>query len=118
MHTIRNQQIDTLRQVPLDVFEERMVKHLYEHFPQRSQKLGQRKVREDIRYSMERAKIYGIVTERDVCKYLNIVFAFHRDFDTDPELPWAGEILNNEELFSGKLKVDCLHETALKYVDE
>jgi hypothetical protein len=34
-----------------------------------------------------RAKAYGIQAERDMVKYLNLMFVFGRDFDTEFELP-------------------------------
>ncbi len=94
-------------------FEDRMVVHLNKFFPEQCEALGEPGTREEIRNGIDRAARYGIETERDVCKYIDLMFAFGRDFDTNPELPWAARILNDTKYESPTAKVEDLHQTAI-----
>lgn len=74
-------------------FEDLVLAHLKKFFPNQCKALGEARIRETIRYGVDRARGYQIVAERDVCKYIDLVIVLGRDFDTDDELPWAGRIL-------------------------
>ena len=90
-----------------------MVEHLRKFFSDECELLGEDGTRQTIHYAIERAGEYGIVSERDVCIYTDVMFAFGRDFDKDPKLPWAAQILNDESLKdSPSEKVDKLYEAA------
>jgi hypothetical protein len=80
-------------QAEIKKFEERVVIHLNKFFPRQCEALGESKLRETIRYGIKRAAGYGITAARDVCKYIDVMVALGRDFDTDKKYPWAGEIL-------------------------
>lgn len=92
MLIIRDDQMETLRKGMRDNYEDRLVDHLNKFFPDQCQKLGDKETRKAIRHGMNRAKSYGIVSQRDVSKYLNIMFIFGLDFDKDPRYPWAAKI--------------------------
>jgi hypothetical protein len=85
--------METLRKGMLENFEARMVDHLKKFFPEQYQSLGEKEVRKAIRRGMNRAKTYGIITQRDVSKYLNIMFVFGLNFDQDTRYPWISKIL-------------------------
>ncbi len=89
-----------------------MVVHLNKHFPKNCAALGEAGVREAIGAGIASAKKYGIVSERDVCKYINLMFAFGRDFDVDPKLPWAAQILRTRVYESPGDRMRALYETA------
>ena len=72
-----------------------------------------------IRYGVERAGSYGIGTERDVCKYIDLMFAFGRDFDKNQDLPWASRILEDDTLKSPTVKTERLFaEGKLRAADQ
>jgi len=113
MLKIRKKQNDELAKVGLKRFEDDMVIHLKKFFTDECKLLGEDGTRQTIHYALERAGEYGIVSERDVCVFTDVMFAFGRDFDSDPKFPWAAEILNDESLHdSPSEKVDKLYETA------
>ena len=64
---------------------------------------------QEIRYGIQRAGVYGFDTQRDVTKYLNLMFEFGRDFDVDPNCAWSQEILAD----SAPGKMERLYEAAL-----
>lgn len=89
-----------------------MVVHLETFFPERAAELGPQGVRDAIELGQKKAAKYDIYTERDVCKFLNFMFAFGFDFDTDPELPWAKAILTNPAYGRSNLKMYLLEKAA------
>jgi hypothetical protein len=96
MVVIRKDQEAELVKAKVKVFEDRVIAHVRQFFPEESGRLDEPELRETIRYGMGRAETYGLVSERDVCWYIDMMFAFGRDFDVDPDLPWAAEILNDK----------------------
>jgi len=116
MLIIRKKQMGVLEQGVLRDFGDSMVVHLERFFPQQCAVLGDDGVRETIRYGIERAKNYGLVDERDVCKYIDLMIVFGRDFDTSPKTSWAGRILNSEFLTDPTSKVERLCDEGIKSV--
>jgi hypothetical protein len=112
---VRPEQMKVLNEHMLRKFEDRMVAHLNQFFAEQCKKLGEDGTRKAIRDAMERAAGYEIVSERDVCIYIDIMFEFGRDFDKDPKLPWANKILNDKALKGEQTeKVDRLYDAAMK----
>lgn len=97
-------------------FEDRMVVHLGKFFPKHCEALGETKVREAVHEGIRRAGGYGIVAERDVCKYIDLMFAFDRGFDKDSRYPWAARILTDPAQKDPTAKVNRLYDTALDHV--
>ena len=114
MFKIRKEQLDALSQASLKGFEERMVVHLNKFFQPQCRPLGEVKVREWIHYGIQRAKSYGIISERDVCKYIDLMFAFGRDFDKDRNYSLALQILTDEEITDPTQRINKLFDTALE----
>ncbi|MBW2247057.1 MAG: hypothetical protein JRF62_07615 [Deltaproteobacteria bacterium] len=118
MLIIREEQMEVFRKYMCRQFENRMVLHLSKYFPEECKALGEQRVRNTIRYGIERAKTYGIVIQNDVGRYTNLMFTFGRDFDKDPTLPWAGEVLNDEDLGWPTRRMDVLYEKAAKHLPD
>jgi hypothetical protein len=98
-------------------FENRMVDHLNAFFPAQCGQLGEKEVRNWINLGIQRAGSYGIVSERDVCKYIDIMFVHGRNFDSDPRKPWAASILTAKSVDPAD-KTRVLFENARKYAPE
>jgi len=112
MLTIRREQFDEIGRRLAHRWEDTMVLHLETFFPERSAELGEKGVRDAIDLGVKKSAKYDIHTERDVCKFLNFMFAFGFDFDTDPELPWAKSILTNPAYGRSNLKMHLLEKAA------
>ena len=95
MLTIREKQMAVFAEVETKKFVDRVVVHLNKFFPTQCADAGQEQLRETVQYGIRRAGAYGITSERDVYKYIDLMVVLGRDFDTDKEFPWAGEILNS-----------------------
>ncbi len=94
MLTVRKEQMEVLDRDKRKRFVNHMAEHLQKYFPKRCATLGDKQVREWIEHGIDRAQSYRIVSERDVCKYLDVMFVFGKNFDCDAQLPWASKILN------------------------
>ena len=114
MLTIRKEQMAAFGPLGKKVFEDRMVAHLKKHFPEQSAALGEPKVRETIQYGTQRAAAYRIISERDVCKYIDLMMVYGRDFDKDANLPWVQSILNNQAIRNPSTKIERLYKAAKK----
>ena len=113
---IRRRQMAMFSGTALQSFEDRVSAHLDRCFPVQCKLLGEPGVRETIRYGIERASTYGIKAEREVCKYIDLMVVFGRDFDCDPGLPWASATLNNWRLKNSSVRLERLYETAKEHV--
>ena len=111
MFTVRREHMDAFDKDIARRFENRTVEHLNQYFPQECSKLGEDGVRDWIRHGVERAGRYGIVAERDVCRYIDIMFVYGRNFDTDARYPWAHRTLNTKAVHPTH-KTDQLAEAA------
>ena len=112
MMTIRRAQFEEIGRRLARRWEDTMVIHLETFFPERAAELGPKGVADAIDLGVKKAAKYNIHTERDVCKFLNFMFVYGFDFDTDPELPWAHEILTNEALVRSNVKMYLLEKAA------
>jgi hypothetical protein len=93
MLTIRRAQLAAMERHLRRAFEELMVGHLREHFFDDCLLLGDDGLRNRIHDGIRRAAAWKISVERDVCAYLDLMFLFGDEFDSDPALPWARRIL-------------------------
>jgi hypothetical protein len=98
-------------------FEDRMVRHLVEFFPDQCKELGEVSVRALIRKGEKTASGYLLDAEQDVCLYVDLMFLLGEDFDTDPEIPWANAILT-EQPEDPEEKMDRLYSTAGEHLQE
>jgi len=115
MLIIRDDQKEVLGNYMLKKFENALVDHLNQYFPEKCRALGETGVLENIRLGIERAKSYGIVIEYQVSLYINLMFTLGRNFDSDPDLPWAIETLKDPSLDGTSEKIETLCQLAEKH---
>ncbi len=96
-------------------FDDRLLRHLWTHFPEICGRLGQNGVRRAILYGIGRAREYQLTTERQIARYLNLQFAFGLHFDE--QLPWAAATLDDLDE-PAELRIDRLSEKATRYAPE
>lgn len=115
MWTIRQQQADTFRQTALQKFEDEMVEHLKKFSPQHCKAAGEPAVREVIRMGIENARKYGFTNRGPVRFYIELMFMFGSYFDTDPQYPWASQVLSNPEGADQMPHADRLYDLMNEY---
>jgi hypothetical protein len=114
MLVIRNRQMAVFAQVEIRKFVDRMVVHLHKFFPKQCEAMGEPQLWETIGYGIKRAAAYGIMAERDVNKYIDLMVVFGPDFDTDKRFPWAGETLRTQK--DPARKMQALRQAARNYL--
>ena len=114
---IRKEQSDAFRQQMTQSFEDRVAVHLRATQPDATQHLDEHALRADIRAGMTRAAQYSIETERDVARFIDLMFRVRRDFDTSPETPWARPILL-DKASSADNRLRRLHVKAQRVLEE
>jgi hypothetical protein len=103
---VRAEQMVALESSPRGVFERWVEAHLERCFPDHCSRLrGDSGVRDFIAHGIERARVHGITSQREVCKYIDLMVTLGRDFDTDLALSWAGEILRDPAKISERARV-------------
>ena len=93
MLVIRKEQLHVFDRDKRQRFVAKMLEHLQKFFPERCARIGETQLRQWVEHGISRAAIYGLASERDVCKYLDVMTVFGKDFDQDSRLPWASRIL-------------------------
>ena len=114
MLIIRNEQMEALSRMMRRGFAGRMIAHLKRYVPEPCALLSEEEMVAAIDYGVEQAKKYDIVAERDVCKYITLMFTFGLDFDTNPRLPWVARLLDPESGRHAVFRIDELYEVAIE----
>jgi hypothetical protein len=102
----------------LDRFEDEMVVHLHGFSPRHCELIGEGCMRRAIRLGIDRARAYGVINPGLLRFYIELMFMFGSMFDTDPVLPWAGEVLRKPDLLGEVTRMERLHEAMLRYLDD
>ena len=98
MFVIRDAVWDQLGEAAHADFVRRMRMHLKEFFPERLARTTAEQVTRFIEQQISRAEQYGIVTEIDVARYIDLAIVLGPGFDTGDRHPWVKEILDRHEL--------------------
>jgi hypothetical protein len=111
---VRPEQLRTFSLVEAEKFEEWMLTHLNKFFPAQCQAAGESQVRKIIRSGIERAADHRMTSKREVCKYIDLMIVFGRDFDKDNRYPWASEILAAEA--TPEQKIQKMQDAAQRHL--
>ena len=104
---VRRRQLQSWERQLLDQFVAWTHAHLRSHFPAVCSERGPDAVEASIRLGVERARGYGISESPDIVRYINVMFAFHDDFDRDTRMAWMPPILQHTDL-TGTQKMDSV----------
>ena len=91
-------------------FESWMVRHLSEFFAEETAMLESEQMRTRISAALEQARWLGFSTETEWCRYIDLTFVLGPNFDRDPSMPWAAEILTDDRLTDCAMRMELLFE--------
>lgn len=114
---IRQEQMDVLAEAARRDFENQLVLHVQEFSPRSFEILGEPVVREVVQAGMARAEEYGFTNRGPVQFYIELMFMFGSDYDTDPQYPWAHEILSDAD-GDQMVRADRLYEESMDFVQK
>jgi TPR repeat protein len=100
-------------QVTRSVFEDQMVTHSRTFSPRLCQVLGDAQLRMAVRQAMIRAEGYGFTCRGPIRSYVELIFLFGSDFDSDPQYPGLRRILQSSE--DQMLRAEWLYQEILDY---
>ena len=119
MLNIRKDQMDELSRLSFNDFENRMAAHIQKHFPAHYQALGRDHVRELIQFGIDRAAVHNFISQRNVCKFIDLMIChgveFDVKFDTDKKFIWANEILTGSWI-NTEAKMDALFKAGIEHL--
>lgn len=114
---IRREQMNVLAAASKEQFEENIMAHLRRVWPDDTASMSDDVLLQWVRYGVARGERYDIDTEFDVARFLDVMFLFDPQFDENPTLPWAAEILQAPHL-DGRQRVDALMTRAMEFCDD
>jgi hypothetical protein len=115
MLVIRKEQMDVFRVAAARAFEGEMVVHLAAFSPPLVEAVGEEPLRKAVRLGMERAASHGFNHRGPVRLYLELMLLLGSHFDTDPQCPWATEILADRDSGSQTDRAGRLYERTMDY---
>ena len=115
MLVIRAEQMERFKKTALSSFEDEMVAHLAEFSPPLYKAVGEEQMRKVVQLGRSQAAQYGFTYRGPVRLYLELMLLFGSHFDTDPQYPWAAEILINQESGTQMQRAERLYEKTMDY---
>jgi hypothetical protein len=89
-------------------FVKRMIRHLREHFSKQVSGFDDAQLRTEIFVGVDRAAIHGYESERDVCKFIDLMVVFGSDFDTNPDYEWTERI--DDDSIPPHIRIDMVYD--------
>lgn len=112
---IRQASLDAFEQMAIASFEDEMVVHCKDFASTICRVLPREALRKAIRQGREDALSRGFVRRGSVQFYLDCVLLFGRGFPTDPQYPWAAEVLARNDFDEEMHKSEALFEKVRHY---
>src|SRR5712691_6941904 len=109
MLVIRKAQMDTLDAYSRAAFRRRMFQHVAADFPKRAAELNPEGVQRLIEASIAKGVDYGITSEEDLQSYIDLTVELGMDFEEQPDLEWARQILEKDSV-SGHGKIELIQK--------
>lgn len=113
MLVIRQEQMEVLSAYMRTQFEQRMVMHLRDKFPERTQDLPDERIRLVVQNSIKKAESFGIEYEDDIRRFTEYLVIYGTRLDTREEIQWLGDILRRNDL-DGTAKMDLIDQRELQ----
>jgi hypothetical protein len=91
--TLRDDQAALLEKAKQDTVTKTLLQQLRKLFPEECAALGPERMQDLVQYGSVRPQRYGICAHADIRSYIHLMMQLGRDFDTDPNLRWAADLL-------------------------
>lgn len=95
MLAIRPEQMKVFEEAAMLRFEDEMVVHSREFSPKLCEVIGEEQTHVAVRQAIKRAGSYGFTFRGPIRLYIEMMFLFGSDFDTDPQYPRFSKILKS-----------------------
>lgn len=113
MLTILPEQIELFDDVALRRFEDEMVVHGHRFTPRLCKVLGDEQLRVALRQAIRRAVDHGLTLRGPMRLYVELMFLFGSDFDSDPQYPALRRVLESGD--DQMIRAEWLYQEILDY---
>jgi len=107
--------METLHEAAQRHFESEMLVHLRVFSPPLFAALGEQQMRKVVHLGVGQAASHGFTCRGPVRLYLELMLLFGSYFDTDPQYPWAAEILADPDEDLQMQRAEQLYEKTIDY---
>lgn len=118
MLRIRREQMKVFQGVALQNFEDEMVAHGKKFSPKMCEMIGDEQVHVAVHGAIERSFTYGFTNRGPARFFVEMAFHFGSHFDTDPQYPWASEILKDKHTLDQMKRSERLYEKVKDYLEK
>ena len=116
MLKIREEQMKVFEAAALRSFEDEMAAHARKFSPRLCEILGDEQLHAALRHAMRKASAdYGFTNRGPMRLYIDLIFLFGSRFDTDPQYPKLGKILNDPD--DQMRRADGIYHEILDYME-
>ncbi|SPE42730.1 conserved hypothetical protein [Candidatus Sulfopaludibacter sp. SbA3] len=100
-------------------FEQKLVQHFLKTYPRECRQAGGAgQIGALVAAAIERATGLGFTDQAQVSLFVAMSFILGCDFDRDPQIPWAGQILRNPAIRNLALRINAVYDRMLEYLEE
>ncbi len=117
MLTLTRGRMEGFEGIALANFELSLADHVCEFTPKHAELLGREGVLRVVRYGIDRAARHGFDGHEPLRLFLEMIFLLGSEFDTDPQYPWAGEILGDAASPSQDERAAKLYSKLKEFLD-
>ena len=110
MLIIRKEQIAALSETGRHRMILNIMAHVKEYFPEETEVVAEDELYERISRTIERAKPYGILAERDVYKFVDVSMIYGMEFDEAEETAWTKTYLTDPDIPGPRQRMDLLFD--------
>ncbi|MDC3960493.1 hypothetical protein [Polyangium jinanense] len=118
MLKIKQLQMHALADAETRDFEQRVLAHLRRCSPGKTEARSDEELRALIRDGLALAESYGILSERGVCLYIDLMVRFGEDFDRAPGLRWITQYLSDTSITDPEARILAVFDALHAYSDE
>lgn len=115
---IRDQQMAAFWEYARTAYHRELVAHMKEFAPQLCRIIGDRGLDSVVGWGMKRAEGYGFTRRGPIRLFLELMFRFGSDFDSDPQLPWATRTLTASPNEHELARADRLYGKMSEYLEK
>jgi hypothetical protein len=109
MFVIRKDQQRVLAETVTKKFVMRVERHLNKIWPQKCNEMGAEAVQQSIWRAIDEAKYFGVSTERNVVRYLDLIYSYDWGAYAKNSPSWVTDILHDSDL-TGDEKIDQIYQ--------
>lgn len=117
MIPIRQDQLEMFRRRARDRFDAELARHFLATYPYECREAGgEAAVLELVRRGVDRAADHGYTAQRQAGLYIGLTFMLGADFDSDPQIPWAGRMLDDASVEDPEDRILRLYAAAVDFL--